>query len=283
MSGADEALERLKSPEQSQAFKDPALLTSVDALRDAAVAMGDEVSATECWKAETIAIAQRRFDQAFQLLRGGRFYDAWCELERCEINLGNLLRHHTPDATDPHRILYMDRMVSQWQGLFPYATFFSPEFVKLRVECGTCGAVVRPRNNCGHRKGQIYHGRLCIHKIAQVQMLSISIVINPVQKYSVAFLTDDQGERIDHFNYGNVKFIADRLVSPWHSWRTTTTTRELTSSEVAHVSPSAPCPCLSKKLFGDCCQGKETVTAPHLQINFAVPPPRNLPELELLF
>lgn len=282
MNNAAEALQRLERPDEKSAFADALLISSIEALKDAAVAAGSQTKATACWKAETIASVQRGFSDAFEMLRVGDFYNAWCRLERCEIDLLNLERHHAPDRDDRHRIQYIARMVVQWQSLFPYAMFLSPEILKKKVICGICGSVVLPRINCGHRKGGIYDGRLCTHQVVEVEFLSISLVTNPVQKYSVAFTSDENGKTLDHYNYGNVKFVADRVISPWHDWRTRKMTRGLTVAEVAHIPLSAPCPCSSGEDFGNCCAGKETVVVPHLQVDFLIPPPADLPSVELL-
>lgn len=281
MKNATEVLERLKYPEQVAGFMDESLQHTIDTLRSTAVSAGNQAEATECWRAETILSIQRTFSDAFEMLRAGAFYDAWCLLERCEIQLRSLLRHHTTDESDPYRIQYVSRLVSQWQSLYPYKVFFSPEIVKKKVVCGICGSVVLPRRNCGHRKHHIYDGRICIHQVVEAEFPSISLVTNPVQKYSVLFLTDDKGQKLDHYNYSAVKFVADRVMSPWHDWRTTHATRELAANEVAHVSASAPCPCCSGKDFSNCCDGKEKLVVPHLQVTFLVPPPPDMPESEL--
>lgn len=281
MKCAADALKRLEHPEKGEEFADESLQSCIDALRSAAVASGNQVEATDCWKAETIASIQRTFCQAFKMLRTGAFYDAWCQLERCEIALLGLQRHNTPGANDLHRIRYIAHTVSQWQSLYPYELFLSPEILKKKVVCGICGSVVLPRNNCGHKKHNIYDGRLCIHQVVEADFLSISLVRNPVQKYSVGFLTDDKGQKVDQYNYSNVEFVAERVVSPWHGWQAISTTREVMTEEVAHIKTSVPCPCISGKEFGSCCAGKEKFVVPHLEIVFLVPPPSGLSNVEL--
>lgn len=281
MKSAADALSRLERPEKDEAFADKLFQPEIDALRSVAVTKGNQTEATDCWKAETIASIQRIFSETFDMLRAGTFYDAWCHLEQCEIALLGLQRHHVSDESDLHRIRYINQTVSQWQSLYPYKMFFSPEFLKRKVVCGICGSVVLPRNNCGHKKHNVYDGRLCIHRVEKAELLSISLVRNPVQKYSVGFLTDDKGQKIDHYDYGNVRFVADRVVSPWHGWRAIDMTRAITAEEVAHVNPSAPCPCCSGEEFGKCCTGKKRLVVPHLQIVFHVAPPPDFAELEL--
>jgi hypothetical protein len=174
-------------------------------------------------------------------------------------------------------------MIERWQELFPYRVFFSPEFLKKRVVCSVCRARVTPRSDCGHEKHQLYQGQQCYHIVEEVQLLSISMVENPVQRYSVAFLSGPDGQ-VDHYDYGNLKFVVDRVGSAFHEWWLERTTRTILAEAVSHLMVEDPCPCLSGKAFGNCCGGASSITVPHLQVIFSVPPPdKSLPENELLF
>jgi hypothetical protein len=207
---------------------------------------------------------------------------AWCHLERCEIELASLHRHHTPTNEDPQKIGFISRMVPRWQSLYPYKMFLSPEILKKEVLCSICGARVVPRSSCGHRKHNVYGGRLCFHKVVDAAFIGLSLVTDPVQKYSVAFTSDENGNQVDHYNYDNVLFVSRRVASAWDEWISERTVRTIGRQDVAHVDLSAPCPCCSGKEFGPCCAGKDALEIPHLQIAFAVPPPADLPNLELL-
>jgi len=118
-------------------------------------------------------------------------------------------------------------------------------------------------------------------QVVEADFLIISLVRNPVQKYSVGFLTDVNGQKVDQYNYSNVGFIAQRVVSPWHGWQAISTTCEVMAEEVAHIKTSVPCPCISGKDFGSCCAGKEKFVVPHLEIVFLVSPPSGLSNVEL--
>jgi hypothetical protein len=281
---ASDFLNALRYPESPDwKCHEPKFLTSVAEAKARAVALNDESEAFQIWCAQTIASIQLGFISAFRNLKAGKFYDAWCQLERCEVDILSLNRHYPPTNEDIHRIGYIEKMIGRWQSLYPYKVFFSPELLKKRVECSICSARVTPRSHCGHEKGGIYRGELCHHRVTEVKILGISIVENPVQRYSVAFLSaDDSGKPIDHYNYGNVNFVVQRVASPFHGWASHLTTRKIAASDVAHLDGSAPCPCLSGKQFADCCAGKTELTVPHLQIQLYVQPAENLPENELL-
>jgi hypothetical protein len=282
---ANERLNALCNPEAvGSACDDSEFDEKVRVAKATAVAADDQAEAFLLWCAQTIASIQRGFIQAFRLLKSDSFYEAWCQLERCEVEILALKRQYTITEEDPHRIEYIERMLQRWQSMYPYKIFFSPELLKKRVECSICGARVTPRSDCGHEKFGVYSGEMCHHRVAEVEILGISMVQNPVQRYSVAFLeTDAAGKAKDHYNYGNVKFIVERVDSPFHGWDSYLTKRVIAASEVAHLHADDPCPCLSGKSFGDCCSGKTEMIVPHLQIRLYVQPKKALPENELLF
>lgn len=281
---AVELLQSLSYPEcASSALHQPIADEIILLAKTAAVERNDQAEATLVWQARTILSIQRGFIAAFSSLKSYKFYEAWCQLERCEIEISGLRRYYTPNDEDTHRIDYIERMILRWQNLYPYKVFFSPEILKKKVVCSICGETISLRQHCGHEKFGIYDGEPCYHRVEDAEFLSISIVENPVQRYSVAFLAGDEpGKSKDHYNYGNIRFVVDRVDSPFNGWEAETTTRTLESSDVAHLVRDDPCPCVSGKAFGECCAGKAEIVVPHLQIRLYVQPSTNLPENELL-
>jgi hypothetical protein len=278
----EEFIEALRYPEAGLDLVETEIDSQLVALKVKALTHEDENEASRVWCAQSIAGVQRRFIAAFAKLKDSAFYEAWCEFEHCEIELRNLLEHFTSDESDSHRLLYIQRMVERWQSLYPYKIFLSPEFLKKKIACSICKQRITPRANCGHKKGNLYQGEMCHHVVEEVDLISISLVENPVQRYSVAFLANEDGTQRDHYDYGNIKFVVDRVESSFHEWTCEWTTRVVTGSEVTHVPKDHPCLCLSEKKFGECCFNKPAFEVPHLQIGFLFPPARNLPSLELL-
>ena len=280
---AREALRLLRNPEQgNSAAGDPAFANGVASSKAAAVLSGDQLAAKLFWQAQAIASAQLSFESSFARMKEYKFYEAWCELERCELTVASLKRHFLPSPEDQHRIDYIQAMVGKWQALYPYKIFFSPEILKRRIECSTCGGRVSLRNPCGHEKGEIYDGEMCHHRVVECEILGLSAVTNPVQKYSVAFAASEDGSRSrDQYDYAIVKFAIDRLSSPYHAWHQEDQVRTVPASALAHVSADSRCPCGSGNNFGDCCASKAEVTIPHCQFVFTVPPPSGLPIRQL--
>ena len=240
----------------------------------------NEQEANCLWVCKTIANIQRSFIVAFESIKSENHYEAWCILERCEIEIDSLSKHHHYKDNDCHSIGFISEMIKHWQSLYPYKLFFSPEILEKKVSCSICNKVITPRSNCGHILGNIYHGKMCCINVIEMEFISISAVEDPVQKYSVAFLCDpDTNEKIDHYDYSNIKFVADRVSSPFHGWKPEATTRIIDITEVSHINPLVMCPCFSGKAFGECCYNKTTLVVPHLQIQLSVKPEDYLPEL----
>ena len=96
------------------------------------------------------------------------------------------------------------------------------------------------------------------------------------------FFSGPDGTQVDQYEYGNVKFVADRAQSAFHEWHSEIEKRTVPAKLAEHLTEEDPCPCLSGKTFGTCCKGAETITVPHLQISFIGGTPNpSLPKNEL--
>jgi hypothetical protein len=105
----------------------------------------------------------------------------------------------------------------------------------------------------------------------------MSIVGTPHFKMNVAFPTNAQtGEKEDYYNYDAVRYILDRLDSPWDRSSIHWTKERQPHAHYADVPPSDPCPCFSGKAYQDCCLHEEGVLRPHAAIAFEKPVVREL-------
>jgi hypothetical protein len=222
---------------------------------------------------------QRFFIEAFRRLKRGEFYDGWCALERAEIELSFLLPHMSEGNREFHLEL-MARLIPRLQSLFPYKIFASPEILELAKVCSICQKQISIRRPCGHRVGEIYGGEMCIRIVTDLKFLGVAMVKSPVQKYSVVFLPGNDGNSRDHYDYSLVKFLADRLESPFHDWDVQWTRIRHPHSRFAHIGRNDDCPCESGKKYKKCCLPESGVLRPHAQLTFSVQPPINLPSFE---
>lgn len=256
------------------------LLSMLGKKKKAAVASEDEKTAKIIWCLETIVKIHAAYIDAFKKMKSNQFYEAWCLLEQAEIKL-KFLRKHVDEKKNPFNIIFLDTQIKRFQDMYPYAVFFSPEIVEKEVQCSICNHIIKPRSRCGHMVGEIYSGQMCTRIVTKCQFISISVVKNPVQKYSVAFMTDEDGKgTVDHHDYSLVKFVSDRLVSPYHGWDYAKTTIRHPHSRFSHVPATEACPCESGKLYNECCLPTEGVLRPHFEILFEKAPPKHMSMLE---
>jgi len=243
-----------------------------------AVAIGDQPHAKFCWCLETALHVQEKYLEAFSLMRGSEFYLAWCALERTEIAVGALSKH-LDDTGDRFRAHFIGAHVERFQSLYPYRMFLSPAFVLKKCTCSICGNEISVRNPCGHRRGEIYDGEMCYRAVEESELLELSLVPNPVQKYSVVFSKGAEGETEDHYDYRLVDYVCRGLRFPFDEWDIEWTKIRHPHSLYEHYSSTDMCPCDSGIPYTDCCLKEEGVLRPHARVMFTVPPPDNLPPI----
>jgi hypothetical protein len=108
-----------------------------------------------------------------------------------------------------------------------------------------------------------------------VEFLGTAMTKEPVQKYSVVFLPDpDTGGFKDTYNYSVIRYLVDRLQSPFDGWTFDKTKMRHPHSRYSHVGRNEPCPCESGKKYKNCCLNESGVLRPHVQFHFSNPPPK---------
>ena len=123
-----------------------------------------------------------------------------------------------------------------------------------------------------------------LHQIAQRRAVSgapisyphpaLTLVKNPVQKYSVVFMNDDAtGKQRDYYDYGLVQYAIGALRNPFDEWDAEWTKRRESHAYFSHVGRNEACPCESGKKYKKCCLQHEGVLRPHVVFRFAVLPP----------
>lgn len=215
----------------------------------------------------------------FELIRVEKYYKAWCDLENIEIKTDWLLRNNfIPILSDG--VLKISKITREWQSIFPYRLFASPEILHKKVECSICAEMVTPWSGCQHRKGLVYMGIPCVHIILECEIVAVSIVTKPVQKYSVIGLTGDS-ESTSEFNYKLVKFVRDRLRCAFDRWSATPMWAFHPERLFHNLDENSECPCGSGKIYFDCCRGKGGVSHRHYNIEFEIDPPQDFPNFQL--
>jgi hypothetical protein len=174
------------------------ILKDLDNLKKQAVKRNDQKVAKGIWCYEQILKIQDIYSEAYDAFKAKKYYDGWRSLEQAEIVYNSLYRHFK-EENDEYWLEFINKHINQYQSVFPYGLFFSPEYLKKEVKCSICGKIISIRNPCGHRKGEIYNGEMCTRIITDLKMIGNSLVNSPGQKYSVPFKHDPKtGKMTDH-------------------------------------------------------------------------------------
>jgi hypothetical protein len=224
------------------------------------VAIGDETAANYWAVLYFIYTAQSNYIYFFELIREKKYYAGWCLLEVIEISIKDILRLYT-FVDDEYKILFIRDYVRKLQDLFPYTHFCSSEYVKKEVRCGICDRVVSLRDRCGHKKGKLYMGELCVHIITLSDFISISVVTEPFNKYSVLGVTNE----VDPYKYPTLDFLLSIIDHPFNEWDTEKY-RILESHDGFKIGRNEKCPCLSGIKYKNCCLPKAGVEKDHIDI-----------------
>jgi len=193
------------------------------------------------WCFETIGHIHDEYIRSYNQLKEGDFYDSWCSLEKCETQI-SFLDDHFHDEKDEFGIDYIRNYVEKLQSLFPYKTFISPGFTGKR-RCSICNEMITPRNCCEHENGEIYDGEMCSKIVTDMNILEVSIVDNPVQKYSVI--------NAEKHNHELLKYLIKKFSSPWELWDYKISKKLV--SKYSKIGRNELCPCESGLKFKKCC------------------------------
>ncbi|MBL7128969.1 MAG: SEC-C domain-containing protein [Ignavibacteria bacterium] len=238
----------------------------------------DKELAKHYWCLQKILKSQNKYIDAFINMKKEEFYKGWCELEESQISI-HFLSNHLIINNDYH-LEFIDVQIEKFQKIFPYKIFFSTEFLEKEIRCSICDKVITPRNKCEHKVGEIYNGEMCSRKITDFEALGIAIVKNPTHKYSVVFAQSDDKTTLDNYNYAMIKYLIERLISPFDNWNYEFTKKRHPHTRYKHIGRNDKCPCESGKKYKKCCLLEEGVLRPHVDFIFNNPPPNEMLKME---
>lgn len=225
----------------------------------------DQRSAKEIWCLEQVLYIQQGYLNAFKLLKSGNYFNAWKEFENIEIKL-QFLAPHMDINSDEYYLLFIKNHIKRYQSLYPYKIFMSPEILEHEKVCSVCNKRISIRNPCGHEVGEIYNGEMCYRIVTKCDVLGISFVESPLQKYSVPFLTDGKTEELkDHYNYKLIENLVKELKSPFDDWDVEIKQVIHPHETFADIGRNDKCPCGSGEKYKKCCLLKDGVTMPHYE------------------
>lgn len=222
-------------------------------LKEGFVKEDKQEQAKQLWIYQTIIEIHKLYINAFNLLKEKDYYKGWCQLERIEITISSLKRHFQYDKEQFH-IWHIEKTIKYLQVIFPYKLFASSELLKKKKECSTCGKEISIRNSCGHIVGEIYNGEMCHRIVTEAEVLGVSLVENPGNKYSVMFIKDEKtGEQTDQYNYDTIDYLFEHIKEPYENWDLEVSERIIKQEDYGKIGRNEPCVCGSGKKFKKCC------------------------------
>ena len=259
------------------------ILVKLAELKSYFIAEDNQEKLKEIWCLEKIIAIKKIYLLAFYKLKSKEYYEAWCSLEQIEIYLSQLFRHlNTDDELFP-RVAFIKQHILQYQSLFPYKLFGSPEFTIKDKICSVCHKKNSIRHPCGHKNGEIYDGEICYQIWEGIEFVLLALVEFPVQKFCVAFSSDPETEKkIDHYDYRILEYLMNCLQSPFDYWEVHKTTIRHPHSNYLHLKPDDYCPCNSGKKYSHCCLSEAGVFQPHCEFGFFVSPPEDIEVVKYL-
>ncbi|WP_068615364.1 YecA family protein [Paenibacillus tuaregi] len=240
--------------------------THLKSLKAIEVSQNNQSAAKEIWCIEQVYKVIRGYLSAFRNLQEKKHFDAWLAFDRTDIEL-SFLRKHLDFQDNNFHLPFYDKMIFQYQKLFPYQYFMSREMIVKRASCSICGATVSLRRPCGHRIGEIYNGEQCGRIIQDAEFLAIAIVTNPFDKYTVLF---PQGME---YNYSMLDTLLTQISGPYDDWNLDFLKER--KKEFIGVGRNQLCPCNSGKKYKMCCHGTDNELFDHHRITVQTSTPRN--------
>lgn len=261
----NEEIINLLSKIETQSYSLEELSNKLQNIKENYVRENNQDEAKQIWIFQTIIEIHKLYCNAFNLLKNKSYYEGWCQLERIEITIGNLKKHFSYDKKQ-YYLWYIEKSVKNLQVIFPYRLFASSEILKKKKKCSVCDKEISIRNPCGHIVGEIYNGEMCHRIVTEAEVLGVSLVENPGNKYSVMFLSDEKtGKQIDHYNYDTIDYLFDCLESPYEFWDLEVSERIITKNDYGKLGRNDLCSCGSGKKFKKCCLNKIGDKYPHYE------------------
>ena len=133
----------------------------------------------------------------FSLLQNKKYKQSWNKLQDCFDDIYGIGKFVEIDKRMELPIL--NKLLREYERMYPYNTFVSSEYVITKSECGICG---KPMNSfeCPHIKGDLYWGEIAYENILEIEEVNaVSLVSNPEDKRCIIELSDDDRTEIEKF------------------------------------------------------------------------------------
>ena len=228
-------------PDLSKHFDDLA------AWKESAVkTQGDELQAKTIWCLQGLLFVHTEFVSAYNSMRSRDVADAFDRIEHV-LYATPSIRRHLHDAGGKFGLDLIHNAAENWVTLLDPPYGVSHGSIIRRAYCSICQTKVGVLWPCGHIRGEIYGGQLCVRIVKQLEMAEVSIVERPAS----LILRNHQDLMLKSAD----KFtdLAQKLPSPYTPWFPELVTDLKQHPAYREVGRNAQCPCGSGRKFKRCC------------------------------
>lgn len=235
------------------------ILDKLSELKKVAVNEGNQEEAKAIWCLEQVYKVIKHYLSAFKQLSKKDYYEAWCTLDRADIEL-YFLRSHLNYSDNQYNLEFIEATIYQLQKLFPYKHFSSRESTVKKWRCSICNEGITLRSSCEHEIGEIYNGEQCFRIAEDIEFHALAIVTNPFDKYAVIF---PEGKE---YEYSMLENLMKNWSNPFERWKLNVL-QEL-NEEFKGLGRNNPCACKSGEKYKKCCEKTGNDKHDHYQILF---------------
>lgn len=223
-----------------------------DKVKEKAIINKDEMMANASFIAKVYFRLFCDLASYFQMLQDNKLEDSWIKLQDCFDDIYGIGRFVEFDKR--LEISSLNKLLKEYEKLYPYRVFASSEYIIEESECSICG---KPMNSfeCSHIKGELYWGEIAYERVSKIKEVNaVAIVTNPVDKRCVMQIADDNRSEDERFLLLR-EFLKQKIYNFQHF--TIVDNKVLKRDNSIKKQPANQlCSCGSGKKFKNCCKDK---------------------------
>lgn len=238
---------------------DDNIIDELSRIKNKAILEKNEQLANEIWCLQKVFTIQKSYISMYNDLKSGKYEKAWNTLERVDIEL-SFLRENFDYSKNKFNMLFIEKIIKYYEILFPYQYFFSRESIIKTEKCSICGKKALIRGGCEHRIGKLYMGEMCLREVTDFEILGVSLVKNPFDKYGFIRVPEKE------YNYEALEYLMSNILSPFEHWYVEES--KIKNHEFIVTGRNDSCPCGSGLKYKKCCINTEKEMMQHYRITF---------------
>ena len=220
------------------------ILQELKEQKQKAIYKQEEWLANELWCLIEVYNIHKNYLAMFQLLKSGKYEEAWRVMDRIDISMGNL-RINFGEGMNHYNLTFINQIIKYYEKVFPDFVYTSREGIIKSEKCSICGEKVSLRGGCSHVPGKLYMGKLCLREVTDYEIIGVAIVKHPLDKYAILKLEGQE------YNYQVLDYLMRKLDSPFRPWYIEELKRK--RPEFMNVGRNEKCPCGSGNKYKRCC------------------------------